>query len=198
MQWALTVVQPPTVEPVTLDEAKAHLRVTDSAQDSYIQALIRAAREWCEEFQGRAYLQQELVLHLERWPSGRSIRLPRPPLAEVVSVEYTRADRTIATLDPAIYLVQAELEPGGLVLVPEASWPSDALMPGLPIRVTYRAGAEQPDQVSQRARQAMLLLIGHWYESREAVVIGATSRALEFSVEALLYPDLVWYPGPEG
>ena len=57
MQYrSLTRQTPPAVEPVTVAEAKAHLRVDISDDDTYIGTLITAAREWCEEYLDRSAL----------------------------------------------------------------------------------------------------------------------------------------------
>ena len=200
MQWALTVVQPPTVEPVTLDEAKAHLRVTDSAQDSYIQALIRAAREWCEQFQGRAYIQQRLRLQLETWPSGRRIVLPRPPLVSVESVSYRNDEGHVIVFDPSAYRVDTASEPGAIVLAPDRGWPGEMLDEGLPIQVDFTAGyGADAAAVPQRVRQAVLLYVAFLFENRgDSLGQVGLPKAVRDAIEALLWPDRVWYPGPEG
>lgn len=198
MRWALTVITPPAEEPVTLAEAKLHLKVDTTDEDARIAALVRAAREWCEQFQARAFVTQQLRLHLPRFPSGRLIWLPRPPLVSVQAVRYVLEDGTQQTFPAASYLAATASEPGAVVLAPDASWPSDSLQPGVPVTVDYTAGYGGPTAVPERVRQAMLLLIGHWFENREATTVGAVSRALEFSVEALLWPERVFYSGPEG
>ena len=204
MDWALTVLVPPAEEPVSLAEAKLHLRVDHPDEDARITALIKAAREWCEAFQARAYCTQTLRLHMERWPrpcgrsNGRLIWLPRPPLQAVQAIRYTLADGTQRTLPTSSYAVQTASQPGAVVLVPGADWPSEPLAPGLPVTVDYVAGYGGPTAVPERVKQAMLLLIGHWHENPSAVITGTISRALEFSTEALLWQERVFYAGPEG
>lgn len=198
MRWAVAVTTPPAEEPVTLAEAKKHLRVTDAEQDTWISMAITAAREYAETFQGRAYITQQLRLSLQRWPAGGAIYLPRPPLQSVESVTYILEGGTAQTLDPATYVVEAASEPGAVILKAGLSWPGDTLRPGLPVRVDYTAGYGAAAAVPTRAVQAMLLLIGEWFEHRESVVVGAVTRTLEFAVEALLYQDRFWYSGPGG
>ena len=119
MRWALQHIDHPSEEPVTLQEAKAHLRVDGPEQDQWITKAIAAAREFCETFQGRAYITQRLALSLERWPCGRSIYLPRPPLQSVEAVTYTLADGTVQTFDSALYVVDTTAEPGAIHLRPQ-------------------------------------------------------------------------------
>jgi len=197
MRWSLREVVAPVVEPVALEDAKIHLRVDGDEEDAWIRRAIVAAREFCETFQGRAYIPRTFRLGLERFPSGRSIYLPRPPLQSVAGITYTLADGTEKTLDPALYLVETTSEPGAIHLRPGASWPGVTLAPGLPVQVEFTAGYA-PDAVPKRAVQAILLLVGAWYENREAVAVGSVPRELAFAVEALLWQDRAFYPGPTG
>lgn len=197
MRWALAQIEPPAEEPVSLDEAKLHLRVDGDEDDAWINRAISAAREYCEDAQGRAFVSRKLRLSLERWPCGRSIHLPRPPLQSIEAVTYMPADGTTKTLDPSLYVVDAASEPGAIHLNSDASWPSEKLAPGMPIRIEFRAGYGAAPSVPERVKQAMLLLVGHWYENREAVVVGAVGRSIELAVEALLSQERFWYSGPE-
>ncbi len=200
MQWALTVVQPPAAEPVSLAEAKAHLRVDDDSQDAYIAALITAAREWCEQFQGRAYITQKLRLHLETWPSGRRILLPRPPLVSVESVSYRNDEGQTIVFDPSAYRVDTASEPGAIVLAPDRYWPGEMLDEGMPITIDFTAGyGADATSVPQRVRQAVLLYVGFLFENRgDSLGQVGLPKAVRDAIEALLWPDRAWYPGPEG
>lgn len=198
MRWFVVEIQSPTEDPVAVADARLHLRVDGDEDNGWIQRAIRAAREYCEETQQRAYASRRFRLSLERWPCGRTIYLPRPPLQAVEAVSYTRADGTVETLDPTLYVVDAASEPGAIHLALDASWPTEQLAPGMPICVEFLAGCGTVEDVPERVKQAILLLVGHWYENRETVLVGSISRSLEFAVEALLWQDRFWYSGPEG
>jgi len=198
MRWALQELEAPTEEPVTLADAKLHLRVDGDEENTWIERAIRAAREFCEETQQRAYVSRRFRMSLERWPCGRIIVLPKPPLQSVEVITYILADGTVETLGPSQYVVDAASEPGTIYLAPGASWPAGQLAPGMPIRVEFTAGYGAAAAVPERVKQAILLLVGHWYENRETVLVGSISRSLEFAVEALLWQDRFWYSGPEG
>src|ERR1051325_11329554 len=103
---ALTLSTAPTVEPVSLDEAKGQVRVELDfhSDDALILGLIAAARRLAEVFCGRAFLTQTWDLTLDAFPSGwgprwpatlggrDAIRLPRPPLQSVSYVKYVDTD----------------------------------------------------------------------------------------------------------
>ena len=59
----LTLKTAPETEPVSLNEAKAFLRVDSDEDDNYITSLIKTAREWCEDYQHRAYITQTWELN---------------------------------------------------------------------------------------------------------------------------------------
>lgn len=186
---AVTVVIPPTREPVDIegaDGAKAHLRVDGIDEDGQISAIITAAREFCEDFQARAFVTQTLELTLDAWPAGSCIKIPRPPLQSVVSVTYTDKDGVDATWDPSNYVVDAKSQPGRIALAYGKSWPSVTLQPVNGVTIRYVAGYGDAAKVPKKIRQAMLLLVGHWNEHREAVLTGTISKEIELAATALL------------
>jgi uncharacterized phiE125 gp8 family phage protein len=80
----LKLVTPPAVEPVTLAEAKAHLRLDTAVDDAYVSALITASRERVELFLRRALITQVFEFAVDDFPAyDRAIDLPRPPLRSV-------------------------------------------------------------------------------------------------------------------
>jgi hypothetical protein len=76
---SLTVETAPAIEPVTLAEAKQHLRVDIADDDTYIEALIVAARQYAEEYLDRALISQQLAMRMDTFPY--EFELPRPPMA---------------------------------------------------------------------------------------------------------------------
>src|SRR5690606_16061549 len=99
MSWSVHTVTPPAGLPVTLEEAKLHLRLPlecpeeqQTGEDELIRRLIAAATQDAELYQGRAYITRTLRLNLDRFPAaGGPIYLPFPPVRQVLSVEYTDA-----------------------------------------------------------------------------------------------------------
>lgn len=186
---ATIVTIPPVEEPLTLEEAKAQCRVDTQDDDTLLTSLIIAAREWCERIDWRAYVTQTLQLWLDEWPSNGVLRVPKPPLQSVTSVVYYNAGDVAATWAASNYIVDTIEQPGRIVLRSGAAWPSTTLRAANGICVTYVAGYGLAVDVPQRIKQALLLLVGHWYENREDSTTGAVNRTIDNGVRALLGVD---------
>lgn len=194
LDYAPKLLTPPTVEPVTLSEAKRHVNVVATDEDSLINGLIIAARELVEQDTSRALIHQTWELELDDWWSD-ALELPRPPLSSVTSVKYYDANDVLQTLPITSYAVDTRREPGLIW------WDEDYTQATLsdeanPVLVTYVAGyGATAGSVPQRAKQAILLLVGHWYRNRELAVVGTitneiaqTYRRLIQSLRVGVYP----------
>lgn len=179
----------PTEEPISVTEAKTHLRVDISDDDTLIEGLIQAARDYLESATRRAFCTQTWRLSLEDWPDKYEIEIPRPPLVSVTSLKYTDSAGTVTTLSSSLYTVDTDSEPGRFVLNYGESWPSVTLGTGTPIQLVYVAGYGGASAVPQWIKQAMYLLVGHWYENREATITGAgvLSNPIPFTLESLIW-----------
>jgi uncharacterized phiE125 gp8 family phage protein len=162
-----------------------------SAEDILLTNLIKAAREYCENFQGRSYITQTWDLLLDDWPDEDYIKVPYPPLVSVSSVKYYDTDSTEATMDSGDYYVDTYAEPGRIVLGYGESWPSTTLRPANGVIVRFVAGYGAAASVPQCVKQAMLMLIGHWYENRESTLTGQINDEIKFAVHALLWMDRI-------
>ena len=107
---SLQLISPPAIEPVTLDEAKAHLKVDTTDDDTLITSLIAAARIRAEWLTRRAFITQSWMLWRDRWPCHR-FEIPLPPLQNLTSITTYALDDTATVLDPALYRVDAAAVP---------------------------------------------------------------------------------------
>lgn len=189
---ALICVTGPAVEPVSLDEAKDHLRVDISDDDTLIAGLVTAAREWIERVcrPQLALITQTWRYVADDWPAGDTLALRPWPLQSVSSVSYTSEAGVTATFAASNYVVDTYSAPGRLRLKSTASWPSGTLQELNGLQVTFTAGfGAGGSDVPAQIRQALLMLVAHWYENRETQVItGAVPASVDFAVRALLAP----------
>lgn len=173
---ALSLVDAPEDEPITLEEAKLHLRLEIEDDDALVDGLIAAARERAEAVTGRQLLQATWELRLDRFPCEYEIRIPKPPLISVTSLKYVDTNGTLQTWDPVNYQVDAPAgpfaEPGRLQPVFGASWPSARTDTLNAVIVRFVAGyGDGGSSVPMAIRQAMKLMLSAWYERRDDLVL---------------------------
>jgi uncharacterized phiE125 gp8 family phage protein len=182
----LTLVTAPAIEPITLQEAKDHMRVDHAYDDALIEPLITAAREMVESITRRALITQTWDYYLDTFPNV--LRLPMSPLQSISSITYTDVDGASQTLSSAVYVVDSDHEPGRVYEGYSQSWPSTQSIRKA-VKVRYVAGyGDAAVDVPMPIRQAMLLIIGHLYENREPYITGTTISKSPMAAESLLGP----------
>lgn len=157
-----------TVEPVTLAEAKLHLRETlvSTDNDTYIESLITAARLACEEAIQRTLITTTWTLTLDGFPDA--IRLPYPRIISVTSITYIDEAGDSQVLDPADYIVDTDSEPGWIVPAVDCTWPTTQDRINAVV-VVYTAGyGSSASVVPTGIRHWIKLAIGDMYANREA------------------------------
>jgi len=202
----LQQVTPPASEPITLDEAKAHLRQDVSAEDSLIETLIQVAREHTENVTGRALITQTWKYALDDFPpfywqphnhrhhvhDQHAIRLPKAPVQSVESVEYVAPDGSNQTVDASVYRVDSVSEPARVTEADGSHWPTTNSVTNA-VTLTFKAGyGDTASDVPAAIRQAILLLIGHWYDHRRTVE-GDGMAEMPMSAKSLLAPYKFWW-----
>jgi len=181
---SLTVIQWPGAEPIHLDEAKAHLRITDANSDAKITSLIPTARELAEQYTGRALVSRQWDWTLDSFPV--QLLPPFPPLRAVDSVKYTDAAGAQQTLATTEYTVDKASEPSRLVEAYGKYWPT---LRGTinDVVVRYRAGYATPFTVV--AATDVITAIGHPYADADPVTLTNSGGALPagLSVQTTYY-----------
>jgi len=191
------VTTPPASEPITLSEAKTHLKATDyTTDDAYITSLIAVARDEAEKKTHRALLTQTITMNLDSFPGWHpkfpyaAIRLFRAPLQELLTVKYYDSDNTQQTLydsagDTTKLYINTLREPPEIWPSKDNPWPSTYGRPDA-IEIKYKAGWTGASLVPTTIKQAMLLIIGSMYERREDSV-----KNLPTAADALLELNIV-------
>lgn len=187
---ALRVITPAAVEPVTLADAAAHLRIdaygspAEYPEATLIEAMISAAREYVEHVSGLTLAAQTLELSarsfaaLCRYEGDGVIELRTAPVLGIDSVAYVDADGVTQTMADTDYLLDDAATPPSLHLAYGVTgWPTTRDQPNAArIRFTagYGAAGGSPtvDVIPFTLRAAVLLMLGHLYDNREETVRG--------------------------
>jgi len=176
VRYGLSLYSEPAIEPVSLAEAKAHLRVTYSDEDALIASQIVAARQWIEEQTYRQLITATWDLVLDEFPSGdKPIQVPRAPLQSVTSIEYTDTAGDAQTLDASRYVVTASRQPGLIRPAYGLVWP-EALDAPDTVTVRFVAGYGTAGAVPELLRAAIKLLVAQLYEFREPVLTASANE----------------------
>lgn len=175
-----------TIEsPVTVDEAKEHLRVVHTDDDQYIETLLSAATKWAEDFQCRTYVSRSHTEYLDEWP--KVIEPVYSPLVSVTSIKYYDTDGVQQTLSNTLYRVDTNTEPGRITEAYNESWPDIRLITNT-IEIVYIAGYGTAEAVPDDVKVAIKMIVGHLYEHRE-MVSEVKLDMVPFSAKELLWTD---------
>lgn len=163
---------------VDLTLAKAQCRVTHSNEDTLLTQYIASSKAWIERYTALLTEEDEVVDRFLEF--GDYLQLTRGPFVELTSIDYIDSAGDPQSFTDARYQ-------DGRLYAPTTGWP--AIETYSTIEVTYVAGyGDAYDPVPEELIQAQLLLIGHWYLTREAVNIGNIVNEIPFAVEALAGP----------
>jgi len=179
----------PALEPVSLADAKAHLRVDVADDDALISRLITAARSELERNLNRALVTQTWTYWLDAWPPGYAVPLPLAPVQSIEQVRIYALDDSFSIVPASGYLLDGQGSPPRLIRRGSYAW-LQPTRPGNGIAIDFTAGhGTQPTDVPAALRIATLVLIGHWYENRQlADASGGPAAALPPMVRDLIDP----------
>ena len=185
---ALVSFAGPLVEPVLLADIKTHLRVGESDEDTLITSLITAARVHVEHLLSRKMITQTWSLYLDVWPENDTIILPLNPVQSISEIRLYDAQDTVSVINPAEYYVDASGDPGRVIWLGGGARPHGGRVAnGIEVRFTCGYG-DNPNDVPEPLRQAVTLLVTHWYERREPVEVGEQPMPVPMMIASLLSP----------
>lgn len=190
----LKLITAPATEPVTLAEAKLHLRIEGSItdEDDLVTALIKAAREDAEHQLGRALVAQTWERVLDCFPAAE-IELGWPPVIAISSVTYIDAAGDSQTLASTGYSLDTDTAPGWLLPAYGTVWPATLDTAGA-VRVRFTAGfGSTASDVPSTIKAWMLVRVGTLYQHRSQVAAGVNLTAMPGAfVDRLLDRYRVW------
>lgn len=172
---AWTLVTGPTVEPITIDQAKQQARIADLNSDGVLAGYISTAREAAEQTLNRGLLTQTWKLVLDGW--ANIIPLPMAaPLQSVTTVQYYDTTGTLQTLATSYYDIDTVSRPGRVVLKPDQTWPTlQSLRRNGAVEITYVVGWMTAVDVPERIKQGIKQYVTFLDADRD----GLEPRALE-------------------
>jgi uncharacterized phiE125 gp8 family phage protein len=177
----------PALEPVTLDEAKAYLRVEHDDDDDIIAALIAGARVHVQAQTRRALITQSWRLIRDAWPDSGRVAVVPVPLRELLAARIYRLDGSTQAIDPAAFVADTAAAPAVLSFASGALPVPGRVIAGIELDVETGYG-DAPADVPEDMRQAIRILVAHWYENRGLIAIGQTVAVLPQAAAALIAP----------
>lgn len=184
---ALVYRSGPAVEPVSLSEAKAHLRLETAADDALVTSLIITSRLHVEAALGLALTAQDWTLVLDVWPATGVVTIPMRPVMAVTAVRVRATDGSPSVVSPSSYFIDGAGVPPRVVPTSGALPNPGRAAAGIEIDITAGFGTTAAS-VPEPIRHALKLLVAHWYEHRDPIEIGDPSTALPAAVSDLLKP----------
>jgi uncharacterized phiE125 gp8 family phage protein len=192
---SLTLQTAPATEPITTAEAKTHLRVDGTDDDTYIDTLVASARRWVEDYTGRALVTQTWDWKFDHFPvSNRAyLWLPKGPVSAITSITYLDTDGASQTMTSSDYVLDGDHLPPRVALAPSADWPDTEADRINTVTVRFVAGYGAASSVPDDIKHAVKLLVGQLYAHREPEVVGHTVSRIQFALDSLLSSHRLWY-----
>ena len=159
------LITAPTVEPVSLAEAKLHCKVDGTDDDTRLAILISAARSLAEQITGRAFAPQTWELVLDEFPDA--FVLQHAPIVSITSLKYIDTTGVERTVDPSYYTLDLDSKPGYLVPAYGYQWPATQQSINA-VRVRYACGHATADPALSALKMWMLLAVATWYKHAES------------------------------
>ena len=194
--YNVAVVTPPATQVLTLAQAKLHLRVDGTDDDTLITTLISSAQEYAESYTNRRFITQTLQLYIDNFydwtavdnslpnPWYQYLKVPYPPCQAIQSIQYLDTNSAWQTLSTSIYQVDVVSEPARIYHAYNQGFPLVQQTPQS-VKIMFTCGYGGASAVPASIQQAMLILIGHWYDNR-SIYTDTRLAELPLSVDALL------------
>lgn len=188
MEYVNTQLTEPATEPLTLAQAKKHLAIDHTDDDTLITRMIIAARQKCETQTGRIWGQRTFRLQFLYWPTDGYIRIPIEPVASVTNLKYYDTDSVLQTVTASLYDVWLEHSPPLIYLKSGFTYPTIDPEKQAAIAIEYVAGETV---IPALLEQAMELILGYWQQFPGGEpTLGHLSRGLP--VSAINALDSLW------
>jgi uncharacterized phiE125 gp8 family phage protein len=181
------LLTPPALEPLSLAEAKAWLRVEHDDDDALIAALIASARTHIEKKTRRALVAQTWRIVRDAWPASGRIEAYPAPLRQVMAARVYDSAGTAQSIDAEAFTIDSAAAPGVIAFAPYALPRPGRAVAGIEIDVEAGYGVTASD-VPEPLKHAIRQLVAHWYENRGAGPPDESALRMPATVAALIAP----------
>jgi len=185
MPYGVKQTVAPSADPLTLAETKLHLRVSDTADDTLITALIKAATDYVEKTYSLQLLTATWELKMNEFGPSDSYTLPIYPATAVTGITYVDLQGATHTVDTNQYVVDTHKKPARITPAFCVIWPYVRGQTN-DVTITFTAGFGAATAVPETIKAAMKLLVGNWYENREATISGTIIATVPLAVDTLM------------
>lgn len=161
--------------PVSLTEAKNHLRVTGNDDDVLIDNLITSATTSAENDTWRRFTTQTYDVFYDNFAN---VEIPYGQLQSVTSVKYYDTDNVQQTLSSAVYDVDIVHDPGRVTLAYGQSWPSVYDRPNA-IEIRFVCGySTVPEDIKTAIKFKIEMLYGNLFDKEYDILDNAYTNLL--------------------
>lgn len=165
-EWVL--VTGPAEEPVSVEEVRAHARISHTSEDGLLRSYIRVARETGELYMGRGFFTQTWKHTLDEF--AEVMWLPMAAPLQSVTVQYYDSEGTLTTLSASGYVVDTTSRPGRIVRAPNASWPSTQCdRASGRVVITYVVGWSSVSAIPERIKQGIRMYVTYLDSDRDGL-----------------------------
>jgi uncharacterized phiE125 gp8 family phage protein len=180
----------PTLRPVSLDEAKEHLRITGSVEDTVLAIYLDSAIAACENKLQTAIMSSRFKLYATSFNTWLSLQ--KKFVNEIVSVSYYDTEGDLQTVASPNYDVQTFRSPNVLYFNDDVFDQPSTDGREFPVEVIFNAGATAASGVIPTIRNAVLIECADRFEHRHDQVIGTSVGMVNKTAEMLLAEEAIW------
>lgn len=176
---------------VSTAEARAHVQQNHTDDDTYLDALVKAATIQAKKITGLSLITESLTIRFDRFP-GRIVKLPAGPIQTFSSIAYLDGAGVSQTLSASLYATDLYSKIPRVFPAASQNWPGTQCMPNAVTMAVIAGYGDDGEDVPEGIRHAIKLMVGHWYRNRESVVPGQMYEMPQ-AVETLLFAERGWW-----
>ena len=180
---SIEITIPPSTSPISIAEVKSNSNIFHNDDDVLIQGYIDAAVEYVEKYCGIALIERAGNIYIDCFTDV--IYSPIHPLKDVSAINYIDQNGVTQTVNSSIYKVDYKSNPSKISLKANQSWPDTANELNAVI-IESEIGYGNASEVPNAIKQALLLIVDHWYEHRSIISELSLNLIPELNLEGLL------------